>query len=502
MLETLQALISGFGTALLPNNLLAALIGSVLGIVIGAIPGLGSVTAIALLLPLTFGLDPTTAIIMLAAVYFGCMFGGAYSAILLNIPGDAPAVMTAMDGYPMSRDGRGGKALFAANYASFIGGTIGIVILTFTGPLLADFGLRFGPAETGLLILVALTSIGWLLGTNVLKGLAATAVGIMLATIGIGTTFGQPRFTLDSIYLLNGINFIPLVIGMFGFAQLLEMMAARTTQPVARPQLGLRDSLPGAGDLRALLPVSVRSGFLGTLTGVVPGAGATTGSFFAYILERRVGRNREQMGKGAAEGVAAAESGNNSAAVGSFAPLLSLGIPGSGTSAILLGGLMMWGLQPGPLLFQNQPDFVWGLISSMYIGNVMAVIAAFLIIPFLMRILWVPTGILVPIVGVVCIVAAYSVSGSMFEVWMMIGVGVVAYLMGRAGYPAAPLLLAFVLTPRLETSIRQAFDISNGSLGIFVSSPIAIALLGVLVLILLALVWPLLSKRKPAENPL
>lgn len=493
-METVQALLAGFSTSFLPSNLLAAFIGSVLGIVIGAIPGLGSVTAIALLLPLTFGLDPTTAIIMLAAVYFGCMFGGAYSAILLNIPGDAPAVMTAIDGYPMSREGRGGKALFAANYASFIGGTIGIVILTFLGPVLADFGLQFGPAETGLLILVALTSIGWLLGNNPLKGLASTAAGIMLATIGIGTTFGQPRFTLDSMHLLNGITFIPLVIGMFGFAQLLEMMASRRTQTQGTGQLGLKDSLPNKADLRALLPVSLRSGILGTLTGVIPGAGATTGSFFAYILERRIGRNGGQMGKGASEGVAAAEAGNNGAAVGSFAPLLSLGIPGSGTSAILLGGLMMWGLQPGPLLFQTQPDFVWSLISSMYIGNVMSVLTAFAIIPFLMRILWVPTAILVPMVGAVCIVAAYSVSGSMFDVWLMIGIGVVAYLMNRAGYPTAPLLLAFVLTPRLETSIRQSFDISNGNPAIFVSSTIAVTLLLVLALVVLALLWPLIRK--------
>lgn len=482
-METLQSLLAGFAISLQPTNLLAALIGSVLGIVIGAIPGLGSVTAIALLLPLTFGVDPTTAIIMLAAVYFGCMFGGAYSAILINIPGDAPAVITAMDGYPMARRGESGRALFAANYASFIGATIAIVILTFTGPMLANFGLRFGPAETALLILVALTSIGWLLGSSPLKGLAATGLGILLATIGIGVTFGQPRFTFDSMYLLNGISFIPLVIGMFGFAQLLDMAATsiRGVEPPA--QLGIRDSLPGRGEAMRLLPPSIRSGLVGTLTGVVPGAGATVGSFFAYIVEQRVGRNRGEMGKGCVEGVVAAESGNNAAAVGAFAPLLSLGIPGSGTSAILLGGLMMWGLQPGPLLFQTQPDFVWGLISSMYIGNIMAVIAAFAIIPFLMRILSIPTGVLIPLIGLICVVAAYSVNGSMFDVWLMIGVGIVAYLMKLADYPAAPLLLAFVLTPRLETTLRQSFDISNGSFAIFVSSPIAVFLLAVFAIV-------------------
>ncbi|WP_192842987.1 tripartite tricarboxylate transporter permease [Aureimonas frigidaquae] len=476
-MDTLQSLMAGFAISLMPANLLAALIGSVLGIVIGAIPGLGSVTAIALLLPLTFGVEPTTAIIMLAAVYFGCMFGGAYSAILINIPGDAPAVITAVDGYPMARRGEAGRALFGANYASFIGATIAIIILTFTGPLLAGFGLRFGPAETALLILVALTSIGWLLGSSPWKGLVSTGLGILLSTIGIGVTFGQPRFTFDSINLLNGISFIPLVIGMFGFAQLMEMVGTKLSGEAPKSRVGIRESFPSRADAAALFPPSLRSGLVGTLTGVLPGAGATVGSFFAYILEKRIGRNRAQMGKGCVEGVVASEAGNNAAAVGSFAPLLSLGIPGSGTSAILLGGLMMWGLQPGPLLFQTQPDFVWGLISSMYIGNIMAVIAAFAIIPFLMRILSIPTGILIPLIAMVCVVAAYSVNGNMFDVWFMLGVGVAAYLLKLADYPVAPLLLAFVLAPRLETSMRQAFDISNGGLHIFVSSPIAVALL-------------------------
>jgi putative tricarboxylic transport membrane protein len=500
-MDALQALIGGFGVSLAPTNLLAALIGSSLGIVIGAIPGLGSVTAIALLLPLTFGMDPTTAIIMLAAVYFGCMFGGAYSAILLSIPGDAPAVITAIDGYAMSQDGRGGKALFAANVASFIGGTVGIVVLTFTGPRLADLGLMFGPPETALLILFALCSIGWLLGSSPLKGLIATCLGILLATIGIGTTFGQPRFTFDSMYLLNGITFIPLVVGMFGFAQLLEMMGTRLSA-APRSQLGLRSSLPTRRELGGILPASLRSGGLGTVLGVVPGAGATTGSFFAYILERRIGRNRDQLGKGAPEGVAASEAGNNGAAVGSFAPLLSLGIPGSGTSAILLGGLMMWGLQPGPLLFHNQPDFVWGLISSMYIGNVMAVIAAFAIIPFLMRILLIPIGILIPLIGATCVVAAYSVNGSMFDVWLMIVVGVIAYLMKRADYPIAPLLLAFVLTPRLETSIRQSFDMSFGDPRIFFSSTISIVLVLAMASIAALLIVQAIRKRgRAAAEP-
>jgi putative tricarboxylic transport membrane protein len=418
------------------------------------------------------------------------MFGGAYSAILLNIPGDAPAVVSTIDGYPMSRQGQGGKALFGAIFASFVGGTVGIVILTFTGAWLADLGLLFGPPETALLILLALSSIGWLLGSNPVKGLVSTLLGILIATIGIGTAFGQPRFTMGSMHLLSGISFIPLVIGMFGFAQLLDMTARKT--PASEVQLGLRGSLLSLSEMRRLLPVSLRSGLLGTFSGVLPGAGATAGSFFAYILEKRVGRNRGRMGQGVLEGVAASEAGSNSATAGSYAPLLSLGIPGSTTAAVLLGGLMMWGLQPGPLLFETQPDFVWGLISSLYIGNVMAVIAAIAIVPFIMRLLWIPAGILVPIIGTVCIVAAYSVNTSFFDVFFMMGVGGIAYLLKLADYPIAPLLLAFVLAPRLETSIRQSFDISYGDPMIFLSSPLAailIALLGMMtVLVIIQLV--------------
>lgn len=483
-MDTLTALLAGFSTSLSPANLVAAFIGAGLGIVIGAVPGLGSVTGVALLLPLTFGMDPTTAIIMLGALYYGCMFGGAYSAILLNIPGDAPAVMTAMDGYPMSQRGAGGKALFAANISSFIGGTIGIIILTFMGPILAEIGLMFGPPETAALILLALCSIGWLLGENAVKGLMATFLGVLLATIGIGVTFGQPRFTMDSIYLLNGVSFIPLVIGMFGFSQLLDMMTFRKSGGARVSAVSIRDSLPAFSEIRRLVPIGVRSGAVGTFVGILPGAGATTGAFLAYILEKKVGGNGAAMGSGAVEGVAASEAGNNGAAAGSFAPLLSLGIPGSGTSAVLLGGLMMWGLQPGPLLFQTRPDFVWGLISSMYIGNLMAVLAAMAIIPFLMQLLRVPTALMIPVITVVCVVGAYSVSSSMFDVWLMIGAGVAAHLMKIAGYPVAPLILAFVLTPRLESSIRQSFDISNGDPFIFVSSPISVTLITVMLAII------------------
>ncbi|WP_163559422.1 tripartite tricarboxylate transporter permease [Halomonas sp. NO4] len=490
-MDILQSLLLGFATSLTVPNVFAALVGASLGIMIGAIPGLGSVTGVALLLPLTFQMDPITGIIMLGALYYGCMYGGSYSAIMLNIPGDAPAVVTALDGYPLSKKGQAGKALFTANISSFIGGTIGIVMLTFMGAALAKIGLMFGPAEVAALIVLALCSIGWLLGDSPKKGLISTFVGIMLSMVGIGLAFGQPRFTFDSMYLLNGISFIPLVIGMFGFSQVLEMMVNRVDAAGLMKKIGLRESLLDRSEVRRIIPASLRSGVLGNLVGILPGAGATTGSFLAYVLERKIGRNGNELGTGRIEGVAASEAGNNAAAAGSFAPLLSLGIPGSGTAAVLLGGLMMWGVQPGPMLFQNSPDFVWGLISSMYLGNVMAVLSALAIIPFLVKLLRVPPAFMIPVIAVVCVVGAYSVNNSMFDVWFMLGSGVVAYFMSVAKYPVAPLLLAFVLTPRLETSLRQALDISRGDFSIFFNSPIAVTLLGVTALFI---VFPLLRK--------
>ncbi|SHF85856.1 putative tricarboxylic transport membrane protein [Modicisalibacter ilicicola DSM 19980] len=503
-MDILQSLLEGFATSLTFSNIIAALVGAGLGIIIGAIPGLGSVTGIALLLPLTFKMDPTTGIIMLGALYYGCMYGGSYSAILLNIPGDAPAVVTAIDGYPLSQKGKASKALFTANISSFIGGTIGIIILTFMGPILANVGLMFGPAEVSALILLALCSIGWLLGDAPVKGLISTFLGIMLSTVGIGLAFGQPRFTFDSMYLLSGISFIPLVIGMFGFSQVMEMMLKRVDSSGLMEKLGFRDGLLNRREVRRIIPVSLRSGILGNLVGILPGAGATTGSFLAYVLEKKVGRAGDELGTGRIEGVAASEAGNNAAAAGSFAPLLSLGIPGSGTSAVLLGGLMMWGLQPGPLLFQNSPDFVWGLISSMYLGNVMAVLAALAIIPFLVKLLRVPHAIMIPVIAVVCVIGSYSVNNSMFDVWLMLASGTMAYFMAAANYPIAPLLLAFVLTPRLETSLRQALDISRGDPMIFLTSPIAATLLAATLLFIFyplgkKLVIHLRAKSMPAK---
>jgi putative tricarboxylic transport membrane protein len=495
-METFQLLLSGFVEAISIQNLLAALIGAVLGIVIGAIPGLGSALGVALLLPLTFGMDPITGVIMLAAVYYGCMYGGAYSAILINIPGDSAAITTAFDGYPLTQKGKPGKALFSANMASFIGGTIGILALTFIGPALADLGLAFGPPEIALLILLALCSVGWLLGESPSKGVAATILGVMFATVGVDAMSGQARFAFGSDQLLSGLELIPMIIGMFGFSQVIVMISQKLNVKETK-KLSFKESLLNRKDAKRIAVPSVRSGLLGTFLGVLPGAGATTGGLLSYVMEKRIGKNKKEMGKGAIEGVAAAESGNNGAAVGAFVPLLSLGIPGSATTAILLGGLIMWGLDPGPLLFQSNPDFVWGLISSMYIGNIISLIAGLAFIPILMKVILVPNSLMVPIITVICIIGSYSVNNNMFDVWIMMFAGVVAFILQENDYPIAPLLLAFVLTPRLEMSARQAFNLSNGSLDIFVGSTISkIILLCITLFILAPLVLNVINKKK------
>ncbi|MGE0074621.1 MAG: tripartite tricarboxylate transporter permease [Sphaerochaetaceae bacterium] len=477
-MNNFELLFQGFTVAFALPNLIAALLGGILGIVVGAMPGIGAVTGVSLLLPMTFKLNPTTGIIMLAGIYYGNMYGGAYSATLMNIPGDSPAVMTALDGYELTKQGKPGKSLFAGNVASFIGGSIGIIFLTIFGPLLAEVGLKFGPAEVAALIFLALTSIGWLLGDDPVKGLIASGIGVLLSTIGIDGASGLPRFSFGNMNLISGISFIPLVIGMFGFSQVMEMMQpGSSTHAEPTKRLTLRESFLDRSEMKRILMPSLRSALLGNFIGFLPGAGGTTGSFLAYVMEKKVGKNRAQMGKGAIEGVAASEAANNAAAVGAFVPLLSLGIPGSATTAVLLGGLMMWGLRPGPLLFESDPTFVWGLISSMYIGNLVCLVAGMAIIPFLMSFLRIPTKIMAPIIVIICIVGSYSVNNNMFDVWFMIFAGIGAFYLKRYAFPIPPVLLAFVLAPRFEISVRQALSISNGNAMVFLQKPIALGLL-------------------------
>jgi len=467
-METLQLLLEGVAVSLSPYNILACVVGGLIGLIVGAMPGIGSLAGVSLLLPLTFKMNPTSAIIMLAALYYSNMYGGSFSAILINIPGDSPAIMTALDGFPLARQGKAGKALFASNLSSWIGGFIGILILTVVGPLAARWGLRFGPPDLAWLILLALTSIGWVLGESPANGLLATAIGIIIATVGIDAALGQPRFSFNNVNLFSGINMIPIVIGMFGFGQVIDMVVDRASYAkIETTHITIRESMLNKEEIKAIMPASIRQGVFGTFIGCLPGAGATMAAFLSYIMEKRINKNRDNMGKGALEGVAAAESSNNGAAIGAFAPLLSLGIPGSGTTAVLLGGLMMWGLQPGPLLFATQKEFVWGLIGSMYIGNVICLLISIACIPILMNVIKIPSGYMIPSITAVCIFGTYATNNNMFDVWLMLGFGLFAYLLKLAKIPMAPLLLSFVLTKMLEMYMRQSFDMGAGNLGIF-----------------------------------
>ena len=464
-------------------------------------PGIGSLAGCALLLPLTYKFNPTTAIIMLGALYYSNMYGGSFSAILLNIPGDSPAITTALDGYPMARKGRPGQALMTANLASFIGGTIGILILTLTASGLATLGLKFGYAEMTLILLIAMTSISWLIGENPIKGIVITMLGILVASIGMDTLSGAPRYEFGNMYLLGGVPFTPFIIGCVGFAQVIKLINEREADEKKRAgedsktKLSIRDSMLTKHDLKRMLPPTIRSGVMGTFVGVLPGSGATTGSMVGYAVQKKF-KSEEPLGPGAIEGIAASEAANNAAA-GAFAPLLALGIPGSGTGAVLLGGLMMWGLNPGPLLFDSNPEFCWGLISSMYMANVFTLLVAVLVIPFLIKILSVPVKYMIPIITCVCIVGAYSTSNSMYGVVIMFVSGIVGYLLDKNGFPTAPMLLAFVLAPMLEKNMRKAFIASQGSLRIFVDSPLKLVLLAVfLVLVLTPVVKSIRRKLK------
>lgn len=503
-MENLELLLRGFTVAMTPENLGAALLGALLGLIVGAMPGIGSLAGVALLLPLTYKFNPTTAIIMLGALYYANMYGGSFSAILLNIPGDSPAVMTALDGYPMAKKKkRPGQALFTANMASFTGGTIGIIILTFAGPALANIGLKFGPSEMTAILLIAMTSISWLVGENPIKGLLVTMIGILLASMGMDTLSGAPRYDFGNMFLLGGIPFTPFVIGTVGFSQVISLINERNVgekHEKVNAKLSIRGSMLTKHDFKRLLPPAIRSGFLGTFVGVLPGAGATTGSFLGYAVQKKF-KSEEPLGTGAIEGIAACEAANNAAAAGAFAPLLALGIPGSGTGAVLLGGLMMWGLNPGPLLFQNEPDFAWGLIASLFLSNILTLAVAILVIPYLLKILSVPVKYMIPIITVVCVVGAYSSSNSMFGVLVMFLSGILGYFLIKNDYPTAPMLLSFVLAPLLETNMRKAFIISGGSLDIFFTRPITCVLMILfLSLIIVPIVRSIINKKKVKSN--
>ncbi|MEO6362232.1 MAG: tripartite tricarboxylate transporter permease [Caldimonas sp.] len=476
-MDFLANLSLGFSVALTPFNLLMAMCGVVIGILIGALPGVGPPSGVALLLPLTFGMDPTSGIIMLAALYAGTMYGGTITSVLINTPGESASVVTCIDGHQMALQGRAGPALGIAAIGSFIAGTVGVVLLMLVSPALARWSLAFGPPETFALLLLGLTTVTLLTGDSALKGYISMVFGLMIAVVGFDIVSGDPRFAFGVPELMDGIDFLPVAIGLFGIGEVLVGAEMASGNAVVHARFGLRDVMPSAQDWVRSRWAIVRGTTMGFLVGILPGAGPTVATFLSYAVEKKVSRHPEEFGHGAIEGVAGPESANNAAATGAMVPMLTLGIPGSATTAIMMGGLMMWGLRPGPLLFEKNPQFVWGLIASQYIANVMLLVLSTAFIPLFVRALRVPYGILMPMIIVFCVTGAYSLKNSVFDVGQMLVFGVIGYAMKKLGYSPAALVLALVLGPLAERALRQSLIISDSGAGIFFMRPISAVLM-------------------------
>ena len=496
-MEILTSLAHGFAVALTPANLLYCLLGSLIGTAIGVLPGLGPPATIALLLPITYGIDATSAVILLAGIFYGAMYGGSTTSILLNIPGEAASVVTCLDGYQMARQGRAGAALALSAFGSFIAGTLSIVGLMVLAPPLAAFALKFGAPENFALLVLGLMMAGYLAGASMTKGLMMAVLGLLLGTIGLDPIMGSPRFTYGVFKLSEGFEFILVAMGLFGIGEVLVNVEQRVTADVFKTKIG--GLLPSRDEWREAGAPIARGSVLGFLIGVLPGGGAIISSFVSYALEKRLSRTPERFGHGAVAGVAGPESANNSAATGSFIPLLTLGIPGNASIAMIFAALLIHGVRPGPLLVAEKPEIFWGLVASMYIGNVMLLVLNLPLIGLWVKLLQVPYPILAPFILVFVIVGAYSVNNSVFDVGTTVVFGVLGYVLRRFGFEPAPLVLAMILGPQLEASLRRALIFSRGDFAVFVQRPIAAVLLGLAALMLFAPVFRWLLARKFRE---
>jgi putative tricarboxylic transport membrane protein len=468
----LENLFLGFQIAITPFNLFMAVVGILLGTIIGVLPGLGGANGVAILLPLTFTMPPTSAIILLTCIYWGALFGGAITSVLFNIPGEPWSVATTFDGYPLAKDGRSGEALTAAFTSSFVGAFFSIVLITFFAPLLAEVALKFGPPEFFAIQLLTFSSFVGLGGGNPLKSLATILIGFMLSTVGLDIVTGQLRLTYGFTDLMKGFDFIIAVIGLFGIGEILLSVEEGLRFQGAKTEMKLRVVLDTWKILPRYYRTFVRSSIIGFWMGFKPG-GATPASFMSYAFAKRFSKNPERFGKGEIEGIVAPETAAHAAGVAAMLPMITLGIPGSPTAAVMLGGLIIWGLQPGPMLFIDNPDFVWGLIASMYTGNVIGVLVVLAFVPFFAAILRIPFAILTPLIVVICAIGSYAVHNSMIDIWYMLIFGVIGYVFKKLDYPLAPLVLALVLGDMAENALRQSLIMSQGSLAIFFTRPIS-----------------------------
>lgn len=490
-MDTLSGVLYGFQVAMNPMNLIYCFIGVFIGTLVGVLPGIGPAGSIALLLPTTFRLSPVSGIIMLAGIWYGVMFGGSRTSILVNIPGEPTSVVTCMDGYPMTLKGRAGPALGIAAFASFIAGTFSIIGLTLIGPFLAGMALKFGPPEFFSLMVVGITVLSYLSSGSMVKALMMAAVGMILGGVGMDSISGDYRFTFNIYALLDGIGLVPVVMGLFGISEVLVNLEEEIEGTIVTAKI--KNILPTLKDWADTKWSILRGTLIGFFLGIIPGGGAIVATFASYAIEKRVSKHPEEFGKGAIQGVAGPEAANNAAAGGAFIPLLTLGIPPNPVMAIFLGALMIHGLEPGPLLIVQSPEVFWGTIVSMYIGNIMLMILNLPLIGLWVKILRVPYFFLFPLIILFCLIGVYSVRNNAADIVIMFVFGVVGYLMRKFGYQAAPFVLALVLGPMLEEAFRQSLITSRGSFAIFFTHPISV---GFLIVAFILLIIPIFTMRK------
>jgi putative tricarboxylic transport membrane protein len=489
-------LITGFSVALQPHNIFFCFIGVLIGTLIGVLPGIGPVGAMSILLPITFGISPVTAIIMLSGIYYGAQYGGSTTSILVGIPGEAASVVTMLDGHQMALQGRAGPALGIAAFGSFIAGTIGIIGLMLLAPPLASIALKFGPPEYFALMIMGLVILTYLAQKSMAKSLMMAGVGVLAGVVGLDTMTGLPRFTFGVSDLLDGIGIAPLAMGLFGVSEILLNVERTIKQGVVVSQV--KNLLPSRQDWKESFAPIMRGSLSGFLLGILPGGGAVLASFISYGTEKRISKTPEKFGHGAIAGVAGPEAANNAAAQAAFIPLLTLGIPANAVMGILLGALMIHGITPGPLMIQKNPELFWGTVTSMYLGNAMLLVLNLPLIGLWVRLLRVRYAVLFPLILFIALIGAYVINGSEMDLYLMLFFGVVGYLMRKFDYEPAPLILAYVLSPILEDSLRQSLIISSGSMGIFVSRPIAAGFLFISLLLLISAVLPAIRKKRNA----
>ena len=491
MIETLQNLWHGFAVALTPGVLLYGFIGCLVGTLVGVLPGIGPLAGISLLLPATFGLDATRAVVMLAGIYYGAMYGGSTTSILMRIPGEAASVMTCIDGYAMARKGRAGPALAIAAVGSYIAGTVSVVALMLLAPPLADAALKFGPPETFALLVLGLFILAYMSIGSMLKSLAMATLGLLLGTIGIDHMSGYQRYAYGIPELGDGIGVVPLAVGLFGLGEILATAGLTKPPEVIRPRF--RDLLPNRVEWRESVMPITRGTVLGFLVGIIPGSAHIISTFISYAVEKKISRKPEEFGKGAVAGVAGPESANNAATSGAFVPMLALGIPSGPVTAVLIAAMMVHGVQPGPLMITQQPDLFWGFIASMYVGNIMLLILNLPLVGLFVQVLRIPYGYLFPAIVMFCILGVYAASGAVVDVWITLIMGVLGYVLRKLNFETAPIVLGLILSPMIELAMRQSLSMSNGSYAIFLDKPIAAALLGVALLLLVLGLLPLIA---------